>query len=175
MNDPGPVPEPRVVSWKSEASLWHYMEQGQKTWDARFWDLADDRYNDLMMSDPKPNIRFENKETGQILAFELNDWMFGPDIGKPYNRYLSFWMFLYLGRRVHRLERHDADHCDSNPGCLDGPSVRAAIGRDKAFQEWDLEYPGQPCMAHAVRCGLPLPEGGFCPDPLPGPQGHRCG
>ena len=37
MNDPGPVPEPKVLTWKTEASFWSYLEQGRKVWDARIW------------------------------------------------------------------------------------------------------------------------------------------
>ena len=147
-------------------------------------ELSDDRYDHLLTADPQPYVRFENKITGQILAFEMDDWMFGPDVGKPYNRYLTSWIFLFLGRRIHHLERHDAVNCNTSVNSCAGLGAVKITANDFLSKiaeepEWDrlltLEFPGQPCQAHQVRCGLPLPEGGFCPDPLPAPQGHRCG
>jgi len=95
------------VVFKSEDSLWQMLRQGTKNWDARRFDISDERIRRLSMGhwekDPIPGrlpsyeydetlVCFENKLTGQILEFRYRGlitpgWALG-------------WCFLKLGALV---------------------------------------------------------------------------
>lgn len=74
------------VVFKSEDSLWQMLRQGIKTWDARRFDVADERIHRLSLGhwekNPTPGrlasylmdevfVCFENKLTGQVLQFRF--------------------------------------------------------------------------------------------------------
>lgn len=95
-----------IPTFKTEDSLWQMLTTGEKTWDARKWDLGDERIQRLakMVREELPvggyasfpleeQVAFLNKASGQIAVFQykgyhhLVDWAPG-------------WCFLLLGERV---------------------------------------------------------------------------
>lgn len=148
--DPGPPPDKPVLTWKSEASMWRYLEAGQKLWEARLWDDADDRCHALAYSGEDAFVvRFENKATRQIIAFDLDRWIWGHAALAEYGQ---GWFFMYLGARRPEHESYRAEGCEA--------CYRTHLGG------WES---ADACADHLVRCGRPLPQGGWCPERLASP------
>ncbi len=88
------------VAFKCEDSLWRMLASGEKTWDARRYDLSDERIDKLSRSWYRTGRRvkevsFENKASGDILNFEFKELVLGfswaPD-----------WCFIILGKEISR-------------------------------------------------------------------------
>ncbi len=101
------------VVFKSEDSLWQMLRQGVKTWDARRFDISDERIRRLLLGhwekDPplgrrplyeynEPFVWFMNKLTGQTLQFRYR--------GFTTPGWATGWCFLQLGGLV---ATYDAD------------------------------------------------------------------
>ena len=102
------------IVFKCEPSLWLMMLKGVKTWDARLYDMADDRIYRLawgrrlatslaegcspgtaLMPDwrpDEPSVSFQNGATGEILTFRY--------LGMEFTPWAPGWVFLLLGERV---------------------------------------------------------------------------
>lgn len=97
--------EKEPCTFKCEGSMWQLLYQGKKTWDARFYDIADDRIYRLAwgkwdeMEGRQPSflpqetyVRFVNKEGGHVLEFRYAGMMFC--------EWAPGWCFLQLGGLV---------------------------------------------------------------------------
>jgi len=97
------------IVFKCEASLWEMMDPrhpNAKHWDARAWDLGDDRIYSLAWCKgfdqryPKPGITppevdlvsFLNKATDETMTFQY--------LGMEFAEWAPGWVFLILGERV---------------------------------------------------------------------------
>lgn len=110
------------IIFKTEASLWEMLARGEKTWDARRHDMADDRIYRLSWgtgtltdqnssvtghlsygpdtSPPwkhkwvpdEPTVSFQNKDTGEVLTFRY--------LGMEFTPWSPGWCFLLLGELV---------------------------------------------------------------------------
>ncbi|MDD4986116.1 MAG: hypothetical protein PHQ43_10085 [Dehalococcoidales bacterium] len=103
------------IVFKCEDSLWQLMASGKKQWDARQYDVTDERIFRLSMGawekDPPQGrqpawlpreqlVAFLNNLTGETLIFRFR-WL----------RFVSWapgWVFICLGGRVQRLEADGA-------------------------------------------------------------------
>lgn len=103
------------IIFKTEDSLWQMMANGNKWWDARRYDLGDDRIHRLSRVTKRATIRqiipwairpevdrvwFINKATGEGLAFEYLRMEFAP--------WATDWCFLVLGQLLETLHADDA-------------------------------------------------------------------
>lgn len=91
------------IVFKCEDSLWQMMKHGEKTWDARRWDMSDDRIYALSQfwfvgkpgvpSEARtagvPFVTFLNKATGEVLALRY--------LGLEFADWTPGWCFLRLG------------------------------------------------------------------------------
>ena len=75
------------IEYKTEHSLWLMMKAGNKNWDARLWDMGDDRIHAMATGHRGDNGRwksevelvvFIDKETGEELTMELEDIILEP-------------------------------------------------------------------------------------------------
>ena len=104
------------IVFKCEASLWDMLARGEKTWDARRYDMADDRIYRLAWGSIRPEyfryrtgptcsfhadwvpeeqeISFLKKATGEILTFQY--------LGKEFTPRAPGWCFLLLGERIEK-------------------------------------------------------------------------
>jgi hypothetical protein len=98
------------IVFETETSLWEMLKDGTKTWDARRWDMADDRCYRLSWFKPsllvgpgtlhahevrepiEDEVGFQNKATGELLTFEYVGLAFAP--------WAPGWGFLLLGKRI---------------------------------------------------------------------------
>ena len=105
------------VTFKTEDSLWQTMAEGKKCWDARFFDISDDRIYRLCWGSWESNpprgrrlrqpayipeevkVCFLNKATGEVLQFRFN--------GIEFTDWAPGWCFIQLGGII---ARYDADH-----------------------------------------------------------------
>ena len=90
------------VRFKCEDSLWQMLASGEKMWDARRWDMADERIRRLaagkwFKTPPavlpywlpvEPFVDFENKATGQVLRRRL--------LGLEFAAWAPGWVFIIL-------------------------------------------------------------------------------
>ena len=88
-----------VPTFNTEDSLWQMLVSGEKTWDARQWDEADERIIRLtsnplgLKSVPtEPLVAFLNKGSGQVATFQYKAALAYP--------WAPGWAFLLLGARV---------------------------------------------------------------------------
>ncbi len=102
--------EKNRIIFKSEPSFWKALADGTKPWDARLFDLSDDRIYRLARGkfDEPPDGRqpcylpeeesicFLNKITGEVLEFRYRGMEFVP--------WAPGWCFLQLGGLFSRLE-----------------------------------------------------------------------
>jgi hypothetical protein len=104
------------VSFKTEDSLWQVMRKGMKTWDARWVDLKDERFQRLFSGHyDKPSeqgrrpfyaydeafICYENKLTGQILQFTYRGFIM--------QGWAPGWVFLQLGGVVATYDKDGSE------------------------------------------------------------------
>jgi len=95
--------EENQIVFKTEDSVWQMMAEGKKPWDARRWDLEDERIRRLASGkwiDASPGaqpywaptealVSFVNKATGELLVFRYLDMVF--------QDWAPGWVFLKLG------------------------------------------------------------------------------
>ncbi len=99
------------VVFKSEDSLWQMLRQGIKTWDARRFDVSDERLHRLALGHwekhslpgrlafyqfDEPFVCFVNKLTGQTLLFRYRGFI------TP--GWAPGWCFLQLGGLVATID-----------------------------------------------------------------------
>ena len=101
------------IVFKTEDSLWQMMARGEKTWDARRYDMADDRIYRLAWGKPwgrkesrarrdqypwegwvpdEKTVSFWNKATEETLTFRY--------LGMEFTPWAPGWCFLLLGEWV---------------------------------------------------------------------------
>ena len=105
------------IVFRTEPVFWEMLARGEKTWDARRWDLADDRIYRLTqgaggmvgarkwMSAPaltvhggvaytpaEPIVSFQNTATAEVLTFKY--------LGMEFTPWAPGWCFLLLGERI---------------------------------------------------------------------------
>ena len=101
------------IVFRCDTDLWDMLARGEKTWDARRWDLADDRIYRLAWGlttakhgrtarpgmERKHNwvpdehtVSFQNKATGEVLTFRY--------LGMEFTPWAPGWTFLLLGELV---------------------------------------------------------------------------
>lgn len=90
--------------FKCEDSLWQMLADGTKTWDARRYDMSDDRIYRLSRGQWKKDptrwllveqlVCFQNKATGEVLTFRFSGLEFAP--------WAPGWCFIILGGLVVR-------------------------------------------------------------------------
>ena len=112
------------IVFRCEPDLWEMLARGEKTWDARRWDLADDRIYRLawghrsvdnaplqahpypigvasrwgsFWSPDEPTVSFQNKATGEVLTFQY--------LGIEFVPWAPGWAFLLLGERVGKQQK----------------------------------------------------------------------
>lgn len=102
------------IVFNTEDSLWQMLKDRSKRWDARKWDIADERMYRLAQghtarqpyTEPErffPNekwVSFKNNATNEVLTLEFRGIEFVP--------WAPGWAFLILGDVVHG----DDDSCD---------------------------------------------------------------
>ena len=106
------------IVFKCEPSLWAMLARGEKTWDARRYDMKDDRIYRLAWGrrlatslaegcspgeslkpdwrPDEPAVSFQNKATGEVLTFKYKGMEFTP--------WAVGWAFILLGERMDRKE-----------------------------------------------------------------------
>ena len=84
--------ETTIPTFKTESSLWEMLADGTKTWDARKYDLTDERIKALSSWQGGGFVAFRNKATSEVLTFEYR--------GMWLDRRAPGWCFLRLGRRA---------------------------------------------------------------------------
>ncbi len=99
------------VTFKTEDSMWQLMAEGKKTWDARLFDIDDERFHRLLRGrweiDPvigrqpyylpkETLVRFLNKATEELLQFRFR--------GLQFVEWAPGWCFIQLGGLVCRYE-----------------------------------------------------------------------
>lgn len=102
----------KPIVFRSEPSLWDMLARGEKTWDARRWELGDDRIYRLAWGrrgadnfhsqvnsrlsgvwvPDEPTVSFQNKATDELLTFRY--------LGMEFTPWSPGWCFLLLGERV---------------------------------------------------------------------------
>lgn len=97
------------IIFKTEDSMWQMMAAGKKTWDARQYEIGDDRIYRLSWSsweeDPAPGrqpawtpdedfVSFLNKKTGELLTFRFG--------GLEFAVWSPGWVFIILRGLVQR-------------------------------------------------------------------------
>jgi len=97
------------IIFKSEDSMWQMVASGEKTWDARRWDIEDPRILRLCKGHwselegttllgpwifDEPHVCFVNKATGEILKMRFE--------GLNFVDFAPGWVFLKLGAIVER-------------------------------------------------------------------------
>ena len=93
------------IIFKSEDSMWQMVASGEKTWDARRWDIEDPRIFRLCKGQwpypiistwqfDEPHVCFVNKVTGEILKMRFE--------GLNFVDFAPGWCFLKLGAIVER-------------------------------------------------------------------------
>ncbi|MHB8084374.1 MAG: hypothetical protein ACYDHZ_00915 [Dehalococcoidia bacterium] len=100
------------IFFKTEDSMWQLMAAGKKQWDARLYDLTDDRIYRLSFGswvEPqfkgalpsyKPtetSVRFINKLTGEVLQFRFH--------GLTFVRFAQGWCFMELTGLIARFDK----------------------------------------------------------------------
>ena len=88
------------IIFNCEDSLWQMLRSGQRQWDMRWWDMADDRiyrlawghtqegFHPRWIPDVK-QVNFRNKATRELLSFDYKGVEFVP--------WAPGWGFLILG------------------------------------------------------------------------------
>ena len=88
------------IMFKSEDALWQTLARGERSFDMRWWDMADDRVYRLawgkthagaIFLPEEREVSFLNKATGEILTFEYR--------GVEFVNWAPGWGFLQLGKR----------------------------------------------------------------------------
>lgn len=94
---------PIIPQFKSEHSLWIQLVEGQRTFDMRRYDVADERVYALMWTDSKgvwevSTVEFVDKETEIVAMFEYR--------GMEFTDWANGWCFLKLGdlKNKHEVE-----------------------------------------------------------------------
>ena len=100
-----------AIVFKTENSLWQMLADGTKAWDARKYDLSDDRIYRLCRgsweeappygrqpawSSDVDCVSFKNKETGEVLEFRYRGMEFVP--------WAPGWCFLQLGGLINKYQ-----------------------------------------------------------------------
>ena len=105
------------IIFKCDPDLWDMLASGEKTWDARRYDMADDRIYRLSWGEKlemphqihpyasgiesrwheiwkpdEPTVSFQNKVTGEVLTFKYKGMEFTP--------WAPGWCILLLGERI---------------------------------------------------------------------------
>ncbi|MDP2951709.1 MAG: hypothetical protein Q8O76_00145 [Chloroflexota bacterium] len=104
--------EANAIVFKAEHSLWLMLESGEKQWDARRWDLIDDRILRLAEGrwqrsnvgrvqpswvPEEAEVTFLDKQTGETLTFRYQ--------GMEFAEWAPGWVFLRLGGIISRVKR----------------------------------------------------------------------